>query len=80
MVKSVVKKPKDKLYNSRLALEVEIMRTLDHPNIVKLYESFEDHKTVYLVLERLAGVNSINIPSITLQAVSCLIESLKLAT
>mgnify|MGYP003593302562 CR=1 FL=1 len=31
--------------------EVEIMRTLDHPNIIKLYETFEDLSNIYLILE-----------------------------
>lgn len=31
--------------------EVAILKTLDHPNIVKLYETFEDHSCLYLVEE-----------------------------
>ena len=31
------------------------MRDLDHPNILKLYEHFEDEKNVYLVTELCAG-------------------------
>jgi calcium-dependent protein kinase len=31
--------------------EIEIMRTLDHPNIIKLYETFEDLSNIYLILE-----------------------------
>lgn len=27
------------------------MKMLDHPNIVKLFETFEDAKNIYLVLE-----------------------------
>ena len=29
---------------SELRQEIEIQRSLDHPNIVKVFESFEDHK------------------------------------
>jgi serine/threonine protein kinase len=32
---------RDKL---RLQYEIDILRNLDHPNIVKLYEVFEDKK------------------------------------
>mmetsp|Transcript_1794 Transcript_1794/g.4043 ORF Transcript_1794/g.4043 Transcript_1794/m.4043 type:complete len:572 (-) Transcript_1794:316-2031(-) len=35
--------------------EVEIMKELDHPNIVKLYASFEDRANYYLVTEFCAG-------------------------
>jgi len=32
-----------------------VMRVLDHPNIVKVHESFEDRQNVFLVMELLAG-------------------------
>jgi len=35
--------------------ELEILRTLDHPNIVKLYEYYEDAKKFYLVTEYCEG-------------------------
>ena len=35
----------------RFKLEIRIMKILDHPNIIKLYEHFEDHKNIYLVME-----------------------------
>ena len=45
---------KSKIKNiERLQNELKIMRTVDHPNIVKLYEWFEDTEMVYLVLEYL---------------------------
>ena len=31
------------------------MQTLDHPNILKLYEYFEDNKNVYLITELCTG-------------------------
>ena len=34
-----------------LRREVAILRKVDHPNIVKLYESYEDSGFIYLVLE-----------------------------
>lgn len=39
----------------RLKNETEIQTCLDHPNIGKLYESFEDARNLYLVLELLTG-------------------------
>mmetsp|Transcript_99098 Transcript_99098/g.279980 ORF Transcript_99098/g.279980 Transcript_99098/m.279980 type:complete len:526 (-) Transcript_99098:23-1600(-) len=35
--------------------EMAIMKVLDHPNIVRFYESFEDARHVYLVLELCTG-------------------------
>lgn len=35
--------------------EVNIMKTLDHPNVIKLYETFEDFRNVYLVMELCEG-------------------------
>ena len=43
--KKLIRKP-DILLN-----EVNILRQVDHPNIVKLYESFEDKSYLYLVTE-----------------------------
>ena len=37
--------------------EFNIMLTLDHPNIVRLYEVYEDPKYMYLVIEYLKGKN-----------------------
>lgn len=39
----------------RFETEVLILQTLDHPNILKLYEYFEDVKNVYLVTEMCSG-------------------------
>ena len=35
--------------------EVKILQTLDHPNILKLYEYFVDAKNVYLITELCKG-------------------------
>lgn len=35
--------------------EIEILRQLDHPNILRLYEVFEDEKRYYLVTELCTG-------------------------
>jgi len=35
--------------------EIRIMQLMDHPNIIKLYEAFEDKVKVYLVMELCSG-------------------------
>ncbi|CAK68017.1 unnamed protein product (macronuclear) [Paramecium tetraurelia] len=48
--------PKNKVRNpERFRREIEIMRNLDHPNIIKLFETFEDVRNVYLVMELCEG-------------------------
>ena len=44
--KSVLKEEAEKLF-----AEVSILKELDHPNIVKLYELFQDNDCYYLVTE-----------------------------
>eukprot|EP00928_Gymnodinium_smaydae_P048822 TRINITY_DN3269_c0_g3_i1.p1 TRINITY_DN3269_c0_g3~~TRINITY_DN3269_c0_g3_i1.p1 ORF type:complete len:535 (-),score=126.12 TRINITY_DN3269_c0_g3_i1:115-1650(-) len=39
----------------KLQEEIEIMRLLDHPNIVRLIETFEDNNCVYLVMDLCVG-------------------------
>ena len=48
--------PKRKIRNfQRFINEVSALKTLDHPNIVKLYEVFTEEENVFLVQEYLAG-------------------------
>ncbi len=50
-------------YRSKLTLEdkialqneIDILTQVDHPNIVKLYEIFEDEEAYYLVMELMLG-------------------------
>ena len=39
----------------RFKQEINILQKLDHPNVLKLYEYFEDDKNVYLVTEICRG-------------------------
>lgn len=43
------------MHLDRFRLEIAIMKTMDHPNIIKLFESFEDARYIYLVLELCSG-------------------------
>lgn len=40
----------------RLKFEVDILKNLNNPNIVKLYEVYEDMSRIYLVTEFFEGV------------------------
>ncbi len=39
----------------RLKYEIDLLKNLDHPNIVKLFEVFEDQNNIYLVTELCSG-------------------------
>lgn len=48
--------PRSKIRNwERFQTEVKILQQLDHPNVIKLYEYFEDEVNVYLVCELCTG-------------------------
>ena len=47
--KSRVKNP------TRFKNEIEIMKQLDHPNVIKLFETYEDNRNIYLVMELCEG-------------------------
>lgn len=46
-----------------LRQEVEVMKTLDHPNLVKIHESFEEDNKLHLVLELGDGGSVYDSPS-----------------
>ena len=39
----------------RLKYEIDILKNLDHPNILRLFEVFEDRRSIYLVTELCTG-------------------------
>ena len=46
---------KGSLHLDAIEEEVRILTKLDHPNIVKYYETYIDHKYFYLVMEHIGG-------------------------
>lgn len=54
-VKSVDKLIVAKARGDFLRRELDILRQLDHPNVLRLYEAFEDANAIYLVLELCEG-------------------------
>ena len=39
----------------KFKLEIDLMIQMDHPNIIKLYEVFEDNRYIYLIMEECVG-------------------------
>lgn len=55
-VRAIKTIPKQSLTDvQRFVSEIEVMAALDHPNIVKLHETYEDARNVYLVMECCTG-------------------------
>ena len=54
-VKIIKKDKMSETQKVRLKYEVDILKNLNHPNIVRLYEVFEDNKTIHLVTELCDG-------------------------
>lgn len=50
-VKVMEKSAIDESEKERFSAEIKILKIMDHPNIVRLYEVFEDEKRYYLVTE-----------------------------
>jgi calcium-dependent protein kinase len=57
-IRAIKRLTKEKMSDSariRLSYEIDILKNLDHPNILRLYEVFEDKKCIYLVTEYCEG-------------------------
>ena len=50
-VKIINKKVFGEEQQKKLMKEIEILKQLDHPNILRLYETYTDHKRFFLVTE-----------------------------
>jgi serine/threonine protein kinase len=37
--------------------EIQVMKKFEHPNVIKLYDSFETPKEIYLIQEYVSGVS-----------------------
>jgi len=44
-----------------IANEIDVLRRLDHPNIVRMYEAFEDYQNLYLIFELIDGKELLDI-------------------
>jgi tRNA A-37 threonylcarbamoyl transferase component Bud32 len=49
---------------SSLDNEIEILKTVSHPNVVQLYETMEDPNTIYLIMELVKGSDLFDISDI----------------
>lgn len=55
MVSSVPKKKAQRRILETLRNEIDLLRSLDHPNIVRAYESYEVGQDLHLVMELCRG-------------------------
>lgn len=54
-MKIIKKESCDEVYLKSLSNEINIMRQLDHPHIIKLYEIYQDQQNIYMITEFLGG-------------------------
>ena len=54
-VKVLKKETMDEEETKSMLNEIQILKNLDHPNIVKIYEYFEDSKRFYIVTDNIEG-------------------------
>lgn len=60
-MKIIKKENVDEQHLSTLCNEIKILKQLDHPNIVKLYEIYQDNQNIYLITEFLEGGELFNL-------------------
>lgn len=54
-VKIIYRNHLSMLYQEKLIKEITILKRMDHPNIVKVYEYFQDKNIFYIVMEMIPG-------------------------
>lgn len=55
VMRAVKKVPKKAIALDKLHKEIDLMKRMDHPNIIKLFETFEDKTSMFLVMELCSG-------------------------
>ncbi len=65
--KSIIKEDEDRMF-----AEMNILKDLDHPNILKLFELYQDDTNYYLITEYCAGGELFN----KIKSLNCLTEKL----
>mmetsp|Transcript_2167 Transcript_2167/g.5058 ORF Transcript_2167/g.5058 Transcript_2167/m.5058 type:complete len:504 (-) Transcript_2167:745-2256(-) len=54
-VKCIPKSSKQMKNMERFKMEIQLMKSMDHPNVVNLFETYEDRRNIYLVMELCQG-------------------------
>lgn len=54
-VMKIINKTKTQIPAEEIEQEIETLKNLDHPHIIRLYESFEDYQNIYLIMEQAKG-------------------------
>lgn len=54
-IKMIYKTQVSSIEQKKIMKEIEILEKMDHPNIIKIYEYFQDSKYIYIVMECVSG-------------------------
>lgn len=60
-MKIIKKESCDEGYLKSLTNEINILRTLDHPHIIKLYEIYQDSHYIFMIMEYMGGGEVFNV-------------------
>lgn len=44
-----------------LHIEIDTLKELDHPHIIRLFEYFEDYNNIYIIMETAKGGELLNV-------------------
>ncbi|CDI77191.1 CAM kinase, CDPK family, putative [Eimeria acervulina] len=50
-----INRDRSQVPSEQIEAEIEVLKSLDHPNIIKIFEVYEDHHNVYIVMETCEG-------------------------
>lgn len=71
LVSSVPKRNQQRHILDTLRNEIDLLRSLDHPNIVRAYESYQIGQDLHLIMELCRGGGTVSVPVLCYAVLLC---------